>query len=326
MSQTRTHKTSDSDDDFDVITLCIDQNQFRSNDLVSLIADERFGFLVPEAAIIEMIKSNAWEQTLRSSLRHLSTVPYRVHLGTSMTGCMYAELRSHRPLALWQLLDIEGSKRLQGLLSEVATESFGPEFEWLAKKKADIDRWLRSGHLNHDKNQRVVRGGVEAFLQSLSVETVKRMRRKDLSDTDRMRFVSGAAFGFTQRLLRDAGMADDVAISLSANKCFIARQNWLSTWTFLYWVEYGGSEARLPADSTNDHIDDQIILAGSYVNGLMTRDRRVGDAYSALARALHPDFSWEIDVGIPTDLPRRPDLAEWTKEAIQRPLAGPFKG
>jgi len=57
MSQTRTHKTSDSDDDFDVITLCIDQNQFRSNDLVSLIADERFGFLVPEAAIIEMIKS-----------------------------------------------------------------------------------------------------------------------------------------------------------------------------------------------------------------------------------------------------------------------------
>lgn len=78
----------------------LDQNELRKERLQFLVERRpEVEFVLPDAAIMEMCKSQSWDGVLRQSLALLSQCPQRVHTAIGMGEAFRQEVQSKKSIA-----------------------------------------------------------------------------------------------------------------------------------------------------------------------------------------------------------------------------------
>ncbi|MCD9026772.1 hypothetical protein LDO26_00895 [Luteimonas sp. BDR2-5] len=274
-------------------TICIDQGMFRSGALRRHVAAPDTLFVVSDAALMEMCKSDDhWEDTLRRSLATLSAVPDRVFLAKGNGECLEAELASGRPLALDDLISPEATLWVRGLLHEVAEGRRGAGFAGMAAEIGAANAQARAGHLDDQGNLAGLQALVPTLRAAYSESFQKRLRAGRVGEDEYVTLVAhGAASVVTDASL---GLPEGWLAGLIAARSYLARWLWLRVEAVTEWLAVGGVEHVAAHRVTNSDIDRHYLVIGSYCDELLTRDGAVQDKDRKLRVALAQAAPWWI--------------------------------
>jgi len=251
-------------------------------------------FVVTDAALMEMCKSNTeWEQTLRRSLKHLSSVPSRAHVVLSNGECMTAELSNGMPLTLEAMMSDEKTTWLRNLLVEVAEDRTGPAFELMNANILEANQSAQQQHLNHEANRETLVGLIETFRHTYSAEFLQRLRANGVSEEELVAIVSHAV----TEVVNDASMSwpNGTTAALVEARSYTMRWLWLRVEAVTTWLAKGGIENARPDRLTNHEIDNHYVAVASYCDQLLTEDRRAIEKDQRLRTALKLEDPWRVD-------------------------------
>lgn len=74
---------------------------------------------------------------------------------------------------------------------------------------------------------------------------------------------------------------------------YSARWLWLRVEAVTHWLAKGGREHVKAAALTNDEIDSQYVVIGSYCDGLLSKDRRACQKDARLRAAVALEMTWD---------------------------------
>ena len=279
-------------------TVCVDQSMYRSPELAGLVNNPDVRFVVPDAALMEMCKSEEWEATLRRSLKILSRVPDRVVVAKGNGECMKEELDQGCSLTLDGLISTEATIWLRRLLVEVADRKRGEMFELMAAEIDNANERARQEHLDHSDNLDTLKELISTLRSAYSEEFQKRLRSGLVDEGEYVVVVSHAA----------TMVVDDDSMTLKQGsidvfikeRSYVMRWLWLRVQTVTDWLASGGSDQVAAERVTNSDIDRHYLAVGSYCDELLTKDRNMQVADRRLRAALAMELSWraELDNGI----------------------------
>lgn len=276
-------------------TVCLDQNQFRSQKLRLLIEQSDTRFVVTDAALMEMCKSATdWKRTVLRSLEYLSRVPERVVFVSGNGECMTMERTDQAPLTLDRMIDSAATSWLQNLLVEVAHGTEGPSFRQMIDNFDEAHRSAQQGHLNHDENRDRILQLVETFVSADGGYTPafhKALRAKRVSEDSYVANVSKATAMVLQSISSD--WPPSLMRTLADARAYTIRWLWLRVEEVTHWLRDGGLDSALASNLTNHEVDNHYIVAGSYCDELLTSDGRAGEKDRLLRKALALDSPWE---------------------------------
>jgi hypothetical protein len=272
--------------------VCIDQSAFRSDELRRLVEQTDDRFIVSDAALMEMAKSNTdWETTIRKSLRSLSEVPDRVLFVPGNGTHLRTALQSPKPSPLDVLVSEEGTDWLRGLLAEVASGTQGQGFRTLTANIKEANRGAKQQYLNDEDNRSTLVALVETFLQGAYTDAFrKRLRSNDVGEEEYVTIVSKMA----SLVINDESMSWHSGTTWAhfEARTYLARWLWLRVETVTAWVAKGGIESARPDRLTNSEIDNHYVQIGSYCDRLLCEDRRQMEKDLRLRSALAMGESW----------------------------------
>ena len=235
------------------IYVCVDQNALRSDELARLVEETSVEFVLPDAALMEMCKSEQWESTLRRSLNSLAKVPERVHFALGNGDLMSKEQVLMRPLRREDVIGFEPTTFVRMLLREVnGNVPSGPGIEQLRMRWAERRQAMAEGHLNDEENAAAVRNLIPTVRDALSAETLRRFRAGKLDGHERISIISGIVSTLFSSIMREGGIDADTAEILFTAKSCLARYLWLRVYDVVRWIELGGSETANPKITTNN--------------------------------------------------------------------------
>lgn len=271
-------------------SICIDQSMYRSSELAQLIQDANVRFIIPDAALMEMCKSNQWEATVRRSLRPLAEIPDRTFAAKGNGPCLKAELEQGRPLNLDDLIWPEATSWLRRLFVEIAEERRGDQFEGMEAEIGNANDKAREEHFDHLGNLSSLRTLIATLRSAYSQDFQRRLRANLVDEEEYIAVVSNAA----------TLVVDNQSMSIEAGSMerFIARRSYVMRWLWLRvetvtaWIKEGGSETVAAERVTNSDIDRHYLITGSYCDELLTKDRDMQRIDRLLRAALALKSSW----------------------------------
>jgi len=279
------------------VHVCVDQNALRSEKLAQFVAETEIEFVLPDAALMEMCKSEHWERTLRHSLQSLAKAPERVHYTMGNGELLSLERALQRPLSRKELIGADSTTFLRELLYEVNEKaSSGSRIDQLRLHWAERRLAMAKGHLNDEENSATIRGLITTIRDKLSAKTLRRFRAEGLGDQERISVVSGVVSEILPAIMRDQGVRVRAADRLLKAKSYSARYMWLRVYAVVRWIERGGSESVRSERVTNALVDSYYVITGTYFDHLLTNDGDAAEIDNALRAALAPNFDWNIDV------------------------------
>jgi len=249
-------------------------------------------FLIPDAAMMEMFKSEHWKRTARESLLPLSEARERVSVTIGNGECLKAELGSGRPLAFADLISADATNWFRQVLAEISGGAHGPAFEQIDARIADANAYARASHLDHQANLRDLQALIPTLRSAYTPDFQKRMRAKQVGDDEYVTIVSFAA----------TKVVNDKSMSLSAGsiealmnaRSYAARWVWLRVDTVTEWLAMGGTDSVKAERVTNSEIDRHYVVVGSYCDELLTKDGAMQEKDRKLRLALAIQHPWGI--------------------------------
>lgn len=266
---------------------------YRSDALRQYVAAPDALFVVPDAALMEMCKSDRWEGTLRRSLEPLSAVPDRVFFAKGNGECLAAELESGRPLTLDDLISPEATGWIRALLGEVAQGVHGEGFARMAAEIDAANAEARAGHLDDRHNLAGLHALVPTLRSEYTEEFQKRLRADGVDEDEYVAVVSHAATS----VVTDESMPlpEGRLARLVAERSYLARWLWLRVETVTGWLAAGGVENVAAHRVTNSDVDRHYLVVGSYCDELLTRDGAMQDKDRRLRAALALPGPWRVE-------------------------------
>lgn len=276
-----------------VRTVCIDQGGFRSAELQVLVATPDVRFVVTDAALMEMCKRiETWERSVEMKFEYLANVPDRVVFvpgnGENMTG----ERAARRPHTLGSLIDHETTIWLRALLSEIAAGRKGPAFQKMTDHIHEANQLAQEHHFDHEDNRRRMLGLIETFLgkQGYTEEFRQRLRAKLVGESEYVASVSNAAAMVLHGV--STPWPPELMHKLLDARSYSMRWLWLRVEAVTHWLAEGGSDHAKATSLTNDEIDSQYVIVGSYCDELLTKDNRARQKDARLRAAVTQEAPW----------------------------------
>lgn len=265
----------------------LDQNYFRSNELTLLIQNEpKSKFIIPDVALLEMCKSEQWEDTMTQSLRGLSVIRGRVFHAVSVGEGLNFELSTGKSIEQ-HLLPHDFRNFLRETILDVAGNGDGRAVERLRSRMVSAQHEIRDEELNHERNQESLKRRVGIVEEALTGDPLKALRAGRISREDRLAYIRRIAFDLCLTFLVNHGYSRNKASMFLKKRPLTLRFFYLSVRHAVEWVAKGGITS-LPAHrATNDLLDQDYVLISSFFDRLLSKENRVREADADLRELLH---------------------------------------
>lgn len=256
----------------------LDQNYFRFAELPELIQREpKSKFVIPDVALLEMCKSEQWESTMANSLRALSPVRGRVFHSMSVGEGLNQELDSGKSIEK-NLLPREFRDFLRETILNLQGHGGGRALELLRSRMVSAQSEIGDAELNHERNQEGLRRRIRIVEEALAGEPLRDLRAGRIGRKDKLAYIKKIAFDLCLTFLINHGYTKNKASAFLRSRPLILRFFYLSIRHAVEWAASGGIDS-LPAHrATNDLLDQDYVLIGSFFDGLLTRETRVREA------------------------------------------------
>lgn len=266
--------------------LVVDQNFLRADELRSQLAsDPNLCIVLPDLAFLEITKNERWELTLRLSLAVLADYRQRVFVGRSVSESLRYELYHGKPVT-GHMMYRDATRFVREILASVES---GTEGEGIARIRSNPDNHLQElqrDYLNHSANKLHASELVDATKLVASSAFAESVRSNRASREERLEFLTKQAPSILLGVLIDNGFSRERASSLARKKPMLLRYFYLKMWASIDWLEMGRLEGLGEKRVTNDLLDHEYVLTATFFNGVLSKERKVNDAYHDLMQLL----------------------------------------
>ncbi|GHU38073.1 hypothetical protein AGMMS50256_36850 [Betaproteobacteria bacterium] len=260
----------------------LDQNYLRADELGDLIlAEPHSKFVIPDIALLEMCKGDKWKETILRSFAILSAYPDRVFHSLSIGEGLNYELEHGRSIE-GKLLprDFRGFTRT--ILANVAAGGTGDAIDMIRGKILDAQRDIQMAELNHLNNQQSLLQRVGIIESALAGEPLKVLRSGKVSRGDRLAIIRNVSLDLCSTLLQSHGLSKNKVRVLLKQRPLVLRFFYVSVRHCVDWAARGGVLTMDPERITNDILDQDYVLVGSFFDRLLSKEVRVQEAYADL--------------------------------------------
>lgn len=272
--------------------MVIDQNCFRDEEFVKDLLNRAsvldWQVLLPDAALMEMLKSEKWEYTMRRSLAHLAEAPELVSVALGFGELMRAERDTGEPVE--DLIDYQVTRIFRDMLGELRSGQSGPV---LALARAQIENaqdLAARQQLRHEHNKTVLKHLVDAWKVELSQDEIKGLGR------DPSKCVGLCASVSMTRTcvigLSNGGYSDNAARRLSAEPSVSGYWTVTLSALALNWLVAGGLDSLRPEKATNDFVDIDYVVSGVLGCALFSREARLNQLYEMMCAVAEARWEW----------------------------------
>ena len=250
----------------------IDQNCFRSSELVAYLAGAENQAVITDTAMYEMLKGADPVYAAKLSLSTLSKCPDQVITTGAAGALMLREFNTGIPIT--DPIDKIQTEQVRQLLTEIAAAAAGAPFPF---DRAIVQARLAtamSQRRNHVFNKRALVKGVYA-IKSLVSEDIRNDVKAGKMTKKVHEFISETGFHTLKKIAASFPLTDQKIDRLYSEFSLSARYIMVYLLSQLGWFETGGSESMHDHDATNDLHDVDYIVLGSYFDGVLSREKRV---------------------------------------------------
>jgi hypothetical protein len=250
----------------------LDQNVMRHETLAALVQDAAASFVIPDTSLVEMVKSDKWEATMRGSFAILLPAVSRCFVTLSVPEALRFELGTGAPVDRDRLLFDEGTNELRNLIQALPTSGAA----------LDDARHRINGLREPLLNAEVDAAGDKARLEQLVAMVAKNGGPKLVADLRSGRISREAQLGLlleaTPHILAAGQSCDAAETNLMVQSgSLLLRFYYLRVRSALRWTACGGLATAKPQTVLNERLDQEYILIGSYFDRTLTRDRDAED-------------------------------------------------
>jgi len=268
----------------------MDQNYFRDADLQRRLenATEDDEFAMTDYAFIEMFKSPEWELTSRQSLAAIATHPERIITYRPPSDVLRSELTTRTPTVEWNsLVDAPLTERMREYLRELAeVGQSGPRHSIVSSMIAAAQSGIAVQQQNHEVNLQLLQNGVRTHQELLQGPTLDDLRAGRMPDRTRIQLAIRIATVSARTLLLEDGATELQANDFLASDSFLLRSQVSFCLLVIDKVSHGGINGMRPDRATNELMDIDYALFGSYCDGVLTREATVTRHHELLMLAV----------------------------------------
>lgn len=269
----------------------IDQNVMRRAEFDEFIAGNSDAkFVIPDTGLVEMVKSERWEETFRHSFRKFTPLASRCFMSLSIQEARELEQAS-RTSAVGHLLPREFTALLRGAIveSQVGT---GPTMSLLRERMAAARDDLQRHDLNAEANRGELQLLVSRLRTGLTMDEIKACRQSGMAGrVARLSLARGVGDTTYVAYMKNAGVPEPVSRRLWKTKSITRRWCYMAVHQALQWLGDGGLEAATDKAVLNDVLDQDYVILGSVFDGIISSETDVRNAVQDLdvMLALYPN-------------------------------------
>ena len=264
----------------------VDQNAMRKdrNILPPTISNEPDAqFIVPDVALVEMVKTEEWEGTMRPSFALLAPEAHRTFFSLSVGEAIQNEIRNCKASDRVALLPQDLQKFFRSFLIELASGSDGDAMSKVHGGIGQTRLELLKHELNADAAKTRVEKMVEAWVKGLDPDIVKRLKNGTYDDAHRLALIKLNGDEFFLKIALDLGMTEPAAKVFRSGKPMLLRYLYLMALNALRWVIKDGLSSAKPKIVHNHIMDMQYVLIASFFDDLLTLDNEARKVYDDLS-------------------------------------------
>lgn len=253
----------------------VDQNVMRRTELTDLMTVHPFArFVIPDTGLLEMVKSEQWEETFRRSFEVFVPVVTRCFMSMSVQEARDLELK-RRASVEGLLLPANFTKLLRCAILESQSGS-GPTMSQLRAQMTEIQRDIQQEDLNAQANRIELRQLVDELRSKLTKDEIKACRQVGVAGRwARIRIAHGVGDAVYVAHMKKIGTPDQVSRRLWKAKSMTRRWCYLLVHHALQWLGDGGLDTATDKVVLNDVLDQDYVLMGSFFDGVLSLETDV---------------------------------------------------
>jgi len=264
----------------------IDQSALRDEQLVreALVRarhQDRL-ILLPDVALLEMVKAKNWELMFRRNLRLLGEYPAGVVAGRGLGELMREEVKS--VVSVEEIVDHEITGDLRRLLQNLKVGA-GPTLDEFRANYEAVKREVIDSRLNHMKNKKTLAAYQDSVGSGLKEEQIEALKAGD----DALLQGLLASDNTTRFIGNHLSMTQDWPIlhswCLARVDSFSAHFSLCRTATSFLWAGRPELQGMAAKKATNEMLDGEYIVLASKCEGFLTRDKGAKRIYEAVRAA-----------------------------------------
>lgn len=264
----------------------VDQNAMRRPELAGFMAAQpKAKFVIPDTGLVEMVKSEEWEETFRRSFEVFVPVVTRCFMSISVQEALNLELEN-RASVEGRLLPTDFTNLLRGAIVE-SQSSNGPTMAFLRERMTHARNELETIELNKEANRKQLQSLVNEFRTGLHANEIKACRQEGAAGrAARAGIAKSVGREFYEARMKKAGVADSVSRRLWKTKSMTSRWCCLVVHHALQWLGEGGLDTAGDKTVVNDILDQDYVLLGSFFGGILSLETDVQQAAHELQAML----------------------------------------
>lgn len=264
----------------------VDQNYFRSAELLSISsAEPKAKFVFPDVALIEMCKGTEWWETMRRSLQTLAARPGRVLQSMSVGEALNIELKTLKSIDGYllprQMRDFTRSV-LVGIKESTSSSGISAIDSHISQAQLE----LQQEELNHLQNQTSLTTRTAIIQKALAGEPLKKLRSGIASKADTLSSIRQIAIDLAATHLCNEGYSINKVKQFLRQKPLLLRFYYVNVRHAFEWATKGGLGTYPAEKVTNDLLDQEYVIIGSFFDKLLSKEQRVIQADADLRAIL----------------------------------------
>jgi hypothetical protein len=253
----------------------VDQNVMRRTELTDFMtAHPSARFVIPDTGLLEMVKSEQWEETFRRSFEVFVPVVKRCFMSMSVQEARDLEVK-RRASVEGLLLPADFTKLLRSAILESQSGN-GPTMSQLRAQMTEIQRDIQQEDLNAQTNRVELRQLVDELRSKLTKEEIKACRQEGIvGRSARIRIAYGVGDAVYVAHMKKIGAPDQVSRRLWKAESMTRRWCYLLVHHALQWLGDGGLDTATDKVVLNDVLDQDYVLMGSFFDGVLSLETDV---------------------------------------------------
>lgn len=285
----------------------VDQNVMRRVELVDLMAAQPDAkFVIPDTGLLEMAKSDQWEETFRRSFEAFVPVVTRCFMSMSVQEARELEFRT-RVSVEGRLLPVEFTKLLRGAIVE-SQSGHGPTMSQLRGRMAEVREDLQRNELNAQANREELQRLVGELHSKLTRDEIKACRQEGMAGRlARLGIARSAGDALYVVHMTKSKVPDPVSRRLWKTRSMTRRWCYVLVHHALQWLGDGGLDTATDKVVVNDVLDQDYVLLGSLFDGVLSLETDVRNASDDLyvMLSLPPSVNAPVRAARPSVAARR---------------------
>jgi len=261
----------------------LDQGYFRNKDLIIKIKSsaENEYYIVTEDALVEMFKSNKWEEVSTNSLSIIKNFKDKI-LVTNHIGLL-RERELETKNACHDFVDIQSTRLFRNLLDDYNRGGAGEINQVLRENISRTKSYKSDKVLNHEKNKDLYLSIVRQFQNQMGPTLRNDLRKNKVTLENIYQLIiegveecfrnpNGEFISMNNDALQDFINSKPIYYFLYATLLFKS----------FFWQQKLGIDQMRPQKITNYILDTNYIIVALYSRGILSNDGFVNELYNHL--------------------------------------------